>query len=127
MANLLSLEANLLLTSLFYAPLLPITIPIAFLGLVCSYWVEKFNLLKVHRVPEMLNGVLTMFFSNLLPYFAFLWSIMFFATSVNYNEKREEEGRDELRLRVLPLVAIIVSTIFILFPIRTIINWCFSD
>lgn len=79
MANLMSLEANLILTSLFYAPLLPITIPIALIGLVFAYWVEKFNLLRVHRVPEMLNGVLPLLLSNLLPFFALLWSIMLFS------------------------------------------------
>ena len=78
MANLLSNTANMLLTAIFYAPLIPITIPIALVGMCFSYWVDKFNLFRIHRVPEMINGVLPIFFANLLPYFALLWSLSYF-------------------------------------------------
>ena len=44
MANLVSNTGNLILTCLFYAPLIPITVPIAFFGLILAYWVEKYNL-----------------------------------------------------------------------------------
>lgn len=127
MANLLSITATLVLTSLFYAPLIPIAVPIALLGLLLSYWVEKFNLLRVHRVPEMLNGVLPIFFSNLLPYFAFLWSIMFYSTFNQFISLTEEKEQRKASARVLSFVALGLSAAFILFPIRSIINWCSSD
>jgi hypothetical protein len=77
MANNLAGIANLILTTIFYAPLIPLSIPICLAGLLCRYWVDKFNLLKVCRVPEVMNGVLAKFVSNMIPYFAILWSLSY--------------------------------------------------
>ena len=99
MANLVSISANLVLTTLFYAPLLPIGIPIALIGMTFAYWVDKYNLLRIHRVPEMLNGVLPLFLSNVLPYIAFLWSLIFFFTVdilLTYHEGNESYRDSEI-------------------------------
>jgi hypothetical protein len=69
--------SNLLLTAIFYAPLIPLALPIALVGLCLSYWVDKFNLLRIYRVPEVMNGELAKFISNLIPYFTILWSLAY--------------------------------------------------
>jgi hypothetical protein len=43
MANLLSMTINIVSTAFFFAPLLPISIPIALVGTVLSYWIDKVN------------------------------------------------------------------------------------
>ena len=124
MANLVSNTGNLILTSIFYAPLMPVTLPICLIGLIFAYWVEKFNLTKRHRMPEMINGVLALFLSNLLPYFILLWSISFFVIFDQLYTAQEGERVERIEL-ILPLIAIGIVGSFILFPIRTLINRCF--
>jgi hypothetical protein len=75
MANRFSNTANLFLTSIFFHPILPISIPIALCGLIFSYWVDKYLLLRRHARPEQMSGLMAKFIANLLPYFAFLWSL----------------------------------------------------
>ena len=41
MADIFAEVANLILTSMFFHPLLPVSIPIALCGLSISYWVYK--------------------------------------------------------------------------------------
>jgi hypothetical protein len=41
MANQFANIANLLLTAIFFHPLLPISIPIALVGLILNYWANK--------------------------------------------------------------------------------------
>lgn len=48
MANLLSNTANLFMTGVFFAPLIPITIPICFLGMFFAYFVEKVSLISYY-------------------------------------------------------------------------------
>lgn len=78
MADLVADTCNILFTTLFYCPLSPVVLPIAFLGLLSGYWVEKYELLRVHRMPEMLNEVIAMFMCNLLPYFTLIWAVAYF-------------------------------------------------
>lgn len=42
MANVFANAGNLILTATFFHPLLPLSIPIAFLGFSLSYWVNKY-------------------------------------------------------------------------------------
>ena len=47
--NNLSNYINLILTCLFYSPLLPHAIPIAFIGSFLNYWVTKYMLVNYHK------------------------------------------------------------------------------
>jgi branched-subunit amino acid ABC-type transport system permease component len=75
MANVFANQANLLLTALFFHPLLPISIPIAFFGTIFSYWTNKYLLLRRVRRPEEISSLLTMFFVDLLPWMALIWAL----------------------------------------------------
>lgn len=125
MANNLATMSNLVLTAIFYSPLIPITIPIALVGLCFSYWVDKFNLLKVNRVPEVMNGVLAQFISNMIPYFTLLWALSYVLIFDEMIQKQEGE-RDIVRL-IVPLATIGFNILFIILPFRTIINICSRD
>ena len=45
MASKFANTGNLFLTAVFFSPLLPISIPIAFVGFIFSYWVDKVTFL----------------------------------------------------------------------------------
>jgi hypothetical protein len=52
MANEFANTANILLTAIYFHPLLPASIPIAFFGMICNYWASKYVFLRRMRVPE---------------------------------------------------------------------------
>ena len=125
MANLFANTANLFLVAIFYSTLAPILIPIAAIGMTYGYWIEKFMLLRVHRVPEQMSGFMTIFISNLLPYFALIWSL---AYVLLYREMMEYHyGKQEAKKLIVPLATIGVVIVYILFPIRSAINKCLQD
>eukprot|EP00347_Sterkiella_histriomuscorum_P022863 403336874 len=125
MANRYSNTANLFLTAIFFHPLLPISIPIAMVGFIFSYWIDKSLLLRRHKIPEQMSGLMAKFIANLLPYFAFLWSLnllLFYRTL--YKEYYEDDPRQKL---IVPYAIIGLTSFFIILPVRTIINRCLAD
>ena len=125
MANRFANTANLFLTAVFFHPLLPISIPIAFCGFLLSYWIDKTLLLRRHKIPEQMSGLMAKFIANLLPYFAFLWSLnllLFYRTL--YQEYYTSEPRNKL---IVPYAVIGTTGLFILLPIRTMINRCLNN
>jgi hypothetical protein len=52
MPSFLSNTANLFMTSILFAPLIPLSIPICFIGMVLAYFSEKYLLLNRHKIPE---------------------------------------------------------------------------
>jgi len=47
MANVWANVFNLIMTSLFFHPLLPVSIPIGFFGLLVTYWTDKVSKLRL--------------------------------------------------------------------------------
>jgi len=125
MANRYSNTANLFLTACFFHPLLPVSIPIAIVGFIFSYWIDKSLLLRRHKIPEQMSGLMAKFIANLLPYFAFLWSLnllLFYKTL--YKDYYNGETQEKL---IVPFAIIAACSLFIVFPVRTIINRCLEN
>lgn len=76
-ANNLSMYFSMISTCIFFAPILPIAIPVAFVGSVFFYGVQKYELLRVHKQPEQLNRQLGIFFAGMLPYLILVQAISF--------------------------------------------------
>jgi hypothetical protein len=122
MANIFANAGNLLLTAFFFHPLLPLSIPIAFVALTFLYWVNKYLLLWRVKRPDEMSGLIANFFANLLPWLALIWSIslaLFYRTI--FSDLMELPGKK----REIPMwVMLGYSAIFALFPIRVCINRC---
>jgi hypothetical protein len=124
MANVFANSANLLLTALFFHPLLPLSIPIAFAGFFCSYWVNKYVFLRRIKRPEEMSGMMATFFANLLPEIALIWalSLALFYRRLYLDLFEGTQGR------ILPAwVMFGIACFFILLPVRTCINRCFNE
>lgn len=52
----------------FYQSLIPVGPPIAALGLILYYWVDKYNLLRRSGVKEAVSGALTLKIMTLLDF-----------------------------------------------------------
>lgn len=76
---------TLILTCLFYAPIIPAAIPIALMGSVLSYLSFKYMLLRVHNMPEMFGDLMATFFASLMPVCILIWSIAYvvFVSEIN--------------------------------------------
>ena len=66
---------NLIMTCLFYSPIIPLAIPIGFVGSVFSYWVEKYSLLRRNKMPEMFSKLMATFFANFMPWVITIWAV----------------------------------------------------
>jgi hypothetical protein len=77
------------------------------------------------RIPEQMSSMMSLFFSNLIPYFVFLWSLgllLFYRTLY-----RDMYDVQEPFTKTLPaLICLITALIFLLLPIRSCINKCYE-
>lgn len=78
-ANNISNYMNLIMTCIFYSPIVPLAIPMALIGSFLNYWTYKYMLLRRHTMPNMFSREMATFFSNLIPYMALVWAIAFIA------------------------------------------------
>lgn len=83
--NIISKYFVLIMTCIFYSPILPIAIPIAFGGSVMSYFTYKYMILRVHKMPEMFGDLMATFFASLMPLIMVVWAIAYavFITEIN--------------------------------------------
>lgn len=77
-ANNLSRYFSLVATCIFFAPIIPMAIPLALIGSILNYYTFKYMLLRIHKTPEMLSRTMGTFFANLMPYFILIQAISFF-------------------------------------------------
>ena len=93
--NSISDLMNLILSCLFYAPLVPLAMPLCLFGIIVNYFVSKFQLACLNKMPEDFGAELTMYFADLIPYASivlsvgyFMFSGMLYASTVNLDELR---------------------------------------
>jgi len=67
-ANTISNFMNMVMTCVFYAPLIPHAIPLALISTLLSYWTLKYSLLRRYKMPEMFSELMATFFANFMPW-----------------------------------------------------------
>lgn len=65
------------MTCIFYSPIIPLAIPLAFVGSFFNYWVYKYMLLRKHKMPEMFSDTMATFFSDFMPIVLIVWGLAF--------------------------------------------------
>lgn len=138
-ANNISNFINLIMTSIFYSPLIPHALPMALVGTFIYYWTYKYMLLRKHKRPEMLSGTMASFFANLLPWLIFAWSISFYMFQSKfrgaikfYRDHNEvspeiEEKLFSKKATLRALIAIAIATLCVILPIRSMLRKCFKS
>ena len=76
-ANNISNYMVLILTCIFYSPIIPLTIPLALIGSILNYWVYKYMLLRRHKMPQMFSTMMATFFANFMPFVLVVWGASF--------------------------------------------------
>lgn len=76
-ANNISNYMVLIMTCVFYSPIIPLAIPLALLGSIFNYWAYKYMLLRRHKMPEMFSDMMATFFINFMPMVLIVWGIAF--------------------------------------------------
>lgn len=62
---------------IFYAPLIPLALPIACGGSILTYLSYKYMLLRVHKMPEMFGDLMATFFASLMPLILIVWAFSY--------------------------------------------------
>jgi hypothetical protein len=122
MSDVFANAGNLVLTATFFHPLLPLSIPIAFLGFFLFYWVNKYTLLRVVERPEEMSGLIPIFFANLMPFIAFFWALSF---ALFYNTLFRDifnDGSSLAKRNAVLFTVLAFCIFFLIIPVRTIIN-----
>ena len=93
--NSISDMMNLILSCLFYAPLVPLAMPLCMAGILVNYIVVKFQLACLNKMPDDFGPELTMYFADLIPYATIvlaigymMFSAMLYASTINLDEMR---------------------------------------
>lgn len=94
------------LMTFFFLPIFPMGVFISAVGLICSYLVEKYNLLRFYKRPEMINFEIgKLYFTN------FKISILLLATS-NFIFFQTVYKDNQIFWLVAPLIIVLLLTIF---------------
>lgn len=75
--NILSKYFVLIMTCIFYAPLIPFSIPVCMIGCLLNYMAYKYMLLRVNKMPEMFGELMATFFASLMPVILVIWGISY--------------------------------------------------
>lgn len=115
---------NMIITSLWFSPIIPQAIPLAFLSTFLTYWTTKYNLLRRHKMPDMFSELMATFFANMLPWIIFFWAIsysVFFEDAKVLTKKRADLLDDEAVMGKA-YSAIGFAFFCVAMPCRSIIN-----
>ena len=107
----------LFMTCIFFSFLSPILLVIGTFGAGYQFWIEKYVLLRRHKVPEVVGPQIAKFFSNLIPWAVLIWStgVMGFTLTLS--------GGSNL----LGLIAFFIALTFIFVPIRSILLYLMPE
>lgn len=128
MTNTLSIAGNILLNSLFFHPILPLSLPIGTIGLILLYWINKYILLRRAKRPEELSGLLASFFANLLP-----WALFFQSLSVTlfykviFEEIYQEKGVNLMPLSKITPAYIGLGVALMILPTRLFLSFLLKN
>ena len=102
------------LMSFFYLPIFPIGIVISMIGLILSYWVEKYNLVRVYKRPEMINFQIGKAYFSYFKIALLLYSLsnLIFYKDIVINDSKNVAF-------TLPLIIFIIISVF---PYHNLLN-----
>mmetsp|Transcript_17892 Transcript_17892/g.30406 ORF Transcript_17892/g.30406 Transcript_17892/m.30406 type:complete len:316 (+) Transcript_17892:1730-2677(+) len=134
-ANNIANFMNLIMTCIFYSPIIPQAIPFAFVGSILQYWANKYMLLRKHKMPDMFSVLMASFFANFMPWIIFVWTISYFIflerIEAGYEFLSEiRRGGDidikqvviSAKMHYRPQIAMIFVAVCLITPIRSFIN-----
>ena len=77
-ASSISEFVNMIMTCVFYSPILPQAIPAALIGSFLSYWSLKYQLLRRDKMPDQFSEFMATFFANMMPYVILIQAAAYF-------------------------------------------------
>jgi len=97
---------------LFYCHLNPVLLLVGMAGILYQYWVEKYMVLRVHKIPEVVGPHIAMFFANSIPYCILLWSLAVFGMTMEVSDGYQWGG----------ICQVVLCVIWLMIPIRSILK-----
>ena len=89
---------------LFYSFLSPILLLVGMFGIVWQYWLEKWVLLRRHKIPDVVGPTIAMFMANAVPYCLLIWSMGVFGLLAEVSDGGNWHGAWQMCLVILWLV-----------------------
>ena len=115
--------ANILKTmflTAFFAPLVPLGIPISLFGLIFAYWIDKFMLLRIHAQPSAMGKAISKKMTNYLELFTFFFALGNFLIALHlYFLDFHYLEFDDIMI-LLSIIGLVISLIHFVLPMRKI-------
>ena len=73
----ISTYLNVLLTCLFYSPIMPHAIPFACIGTFWTYWIWKIMFLRENARPREFSPDMALFWGELMPFITVGWALSY--------------------------------------------------
>lgn len=102
--------------SAFYAPLVPIVVPISILGLSLNYWLEKYSYGKAYSVPNMISSEVNEAATELLDWTPLIFSLGEFLVYLYFENWAIADIPDYWSVPIY--VSLGLSTLILLLPLR---------
>lgn len=94
------------LMTFFFLPIFPLGVFISTTGLILTYWVEKYNLLRFYKRPEMINFEIgKLYFSN------FKIAVLLLSIS-NFIFHKSNYEDNQIFLLAVPIIIVLLITMF---------------
>ncbi|CAI2378511.1 unnamed protein product [Moneuplotes crassus] len=103
--------------AVFYVFPMPIISVISLLGALFQYWLDKYLLLRRHKVPEPFGETMAQIFSNMIPFFCLLYGTSLYIFSTVLSEGKGWIG----------LAAFVLTSLYMIIPFRQILNCLKKD
>jgi cellobiose-specific phosphotransferase system component IIC len=94
----------LFLLVLTYSHILPVLPLIGFFGTIYQYWIEKYVLLKRHKIPEVVGATISKFFSNMIPYALVIYSLSIFYQTMKLSDYDNYHGQYQIYVAIFLLL-----------------------
>ena len=98
---------------MFYSYLSPLLLLLGVFGVLYQFWIEKWVLLRRHKVPDVVGPTIAKFFANMIAVALLIYTLGVLGMAMELSDVKQ-----------VPLIPLIIVVIWLLIPIRQIIRCC---
>jgi len=92
---------------MFYSYLSPLLLLLGVFGVLYQFWIEKWVLLRRHKVPDVVGPTIAKFFANMIAVALLIYTLGVLGMAMELSDVKQ-----------VPLIPLIIVVIWLLIPIR---------
>ena len=114
-----------MLAASFFAPAIPLVLPIAMIGLICNYWADKYILLRRSALPICLNYNLNDMTVRLLKWMGVMFAVGNLVFILTLKQDIEARVYDSMP-KLIVFITVMIGVLHLFLPMRRLNKAIFS-